>query len=90
MKKSNNDWLIKVYFTKSNNLITSKSRMTIIGRKVLDAAIMNVRETYDEYGNPIIKASKPGGFFYVIASVAKNPFLIIALPQNLGFPSYPE
>ena len=60
MKKSNNDWLIKVYFTKSNNLITSKSRMTIIGRKVLDAAIMNVRETYDEYGNPIIKADIDG------------------------------
>lgn len=60
MKKSNNDWLIKVYFTKSNNLITSKSRMTIIGRKVLDAAIMNVREAYDEYGNPIIKADIDG------------------------------
>lgn len=59
-EKSNNDWLIKVYFTKSNNLITSKSRMTIIGRKVLDAAIMNVRETYDEYGNPIIKADIDG------------------------------
>lgn len=60
MKKSNNDWLIKVFFVKSNNLITSKSRMTLIGRKVLDAAIMNVQESFDEYGNPIIKADIDG------------------------------
>lgn len=60
MKKNNRDWLIKVYFSKSNNLITSKSRMTLIGRKVLDAAIMNVRETVDEDDNMIIKSDIDG------------------------------
>lgn len=60
VKKNNRDWLIKVYFSKSNNLITSKSRMTLIGRKVLDAAIMNVRETVDEYDNMIIKSDIDG------------------------------
>lgn len=34
--------------------------MTLIGRKVLDAAIMNVRETVDEYGNRIISSDIEG------------------------------
>lgn len=57
-KKSDIVWdnqnVIPTYFQKDNNLISSKSRMTLLGRKVFDIAIMHVEEGYDEQGMPEI------------------------------------
>lgn len=51
---------IPVYFTKDNNLISSKSQMTIYGRKTFDAAIMNISEGKDKYGDTEIFAEISG------------------------------
>lgn len=48
--------VIPVFFQKDNDLISSKSKMTLLGRKVFDAAIMNVKETVNSKGMPVIKA----------------------------------
>ncbi|MCR4653849.1 MAG: replication initiation protein [Eubacterium sp.] len=47
---------IPVLFSKDNNLISSKSKMTLRGRKIFDAAIMYAKEGVDEYGSDYIKA----------------------------------
>ena len=51
---------IPVYFPKNNNLISSKSQMTLNGRKIFDAAIMNVKEMRDEDGDNIVCAELSG------------------------------
>ena len=43
-----------VLFKKKNELITSKSKMTLLGRKVLDIGIMKVEEGVNEQGMPEI------------------------------------
>lgn len=63
MKKTDEKSEIKaipVFFSKSNTLITSKSRMTLVGRKIADCAIMNAKECVDEYGMPAIRADIDG------------------------------
>lgn len=44
--------VIPAYFSKDNNLISSKSKMTLLGRKVFDVAIMHVEEGVSEEGMP--------------------------------------
>ena len=51
---------VPVMFSKDNNLISSKSKMTLRGRKVFDAAVMNAKECDDENGMPTIKAEISG------------------------------
>lgn len=49
--------VIPAYFSKDNNLISSKSKMTLLGRKVFDIAIMNVEEGIsEENGMPEVHA----------------------------------
>ncbi len=55
-----NTKVIPVYFSKDNNLIQSKSQMTLNGRKIFDAAIMNVREQKDKDGDTVICAELSG------------------------------
>lgn len=55
-----NTKVIPVYFSKDNNLISSKSQMTLNGRKIFDAAIMNVKEKKDKDGETMICAELSG------------------------------
>ena len=52
--------LIPVYFKKDNTLITSKSKMTLLGRKTLDLALMRVKKTVNENGVPVLRADFSG------------------------------
>ena len=52
--------VIPVYFRKDNSLISSKSRMTLLGRKIFDAAVMNVELGKSKNGLPIIKSELSG------------------------------
>lgn len=52
--------LIPVYFKKSNAMISSKSNMTLLGRKIYDAAAMVARKTVDEKGDAIIRSDISG------------------------------
>lgn len=51
---------IPAYFSKDNNLISSKSKMTLLGRKLFDAAIMNVELGTSKSGIPVIKSEVNG------------------------------
>ena len=47
-----NQRVIPAYFPKDNSLISSKSKMTLLGRKVFDVAIMHVEEGVGDNGMP--------------------------------------
>ena len=53
---SENQRVIPAYFPKNNSLISSKSKMTLLGRKVFDVAIMHVEEGVGENGMPEVHA----------------------------------
>ncbi len=59
-KKQEPDKAIPIYFPKDNNLISSKSEMTLIGRKVFDACIMHVQTRKDKDGDTEIYAELSG------------------------------
>ena len=48
--------IIPAYFSKDNSLISSKSKMTLLGRKVFDVAIMHVEEGIADNGMAEVRA----------------------------------